>query len=458
MGRLINIIPKTFFSGKKIQNDFVDSSAGRKHINNEVRSSREKRITTTATCDQTKNEQNIFNPTHTCHQTAVSADQLSKEGATSDKMLEDAIKSFDKTILQVSAASENTIKVSSNKNEDLQEEINNLKRSFLYEKNTLIEKCELEKFELRENYEEEKSRLKRAFENERLELIKEIERKDKMLHELARVLKEEYGSNLDNYKKDLLTGLEHKAQTIVQLQTKMNSIIENLAKIVENNECHFKNLEEFQKLKSDQEEYTSLSKTLKSTATAASQLMFDKTDTITKSQWMNTNSQVVRLTRTHSNPETNTSFTTTETPPQVSVKTKSRSFLDDSDVVDMQFEMAEVYRKQKADLVKLFNSEKEEERARLQNEKKNFEKDVRIEYESRMSVERKGWQETIEDLEREIKILRYEREQMDHNYCIGMDEMRTEFEKEKQMIYRRYSDQQALIETKLKELNKSDTE
>ena len=70
-----------------------------------------------------------------------------------------------------------------------------------------------------------------------------------------------------------------------------------------------------------------------------------------------------------------------------------------------------------------------------------------------MSVERKAWQDTIEDLEREIKILKYEREQMDHNYCVGMDDMRTEFEKEKQVIYKRYSEQNALFELKLKEIS-----
>ena len=113
--------------------------------------------------------------------------------------------------------------------------------------------------------------------------------------------------------------------------------------------------------------------------------------------------------------------------------------------------MAEVYRQQKTLLVNLFNAEKEEERKRLCDEKKAFERDTRTEYDSRMSVERKAWQETIEDLEREINILRYEREQLDRNYCIGMDEMKTEFEVEKQQMYRRFSETQHLYEKKIKE-------
>ena len=63
---------------------------------------------------------------------------------------------------------------------ELQEQIRNMKRTFLFEQNHLMEGCELEKFELRESYEEEKTRLKKAFENEKTELLKEIERKDKM--------------------------------------------------------------------------------------------------------------------------------------------------------------------------------------------------------------------------------------------------------------------------------------
>ena len=94
---------------------------------------------------------------------------------------------------------------------------------------------------------------------------------------------------------------------------------------------------------------------------------------------------------------------------------------------------------------------------RLSKEKHTFERDVRSEYDSRMIVERKAWQETIEDLEREINILRYEREQLDRNYCLAMDEMKTEFEIEKQQMYRRFSETHNIYEKKIKEFLNSNT-
>lgn len=450
MGRLINIIPKTFFnSGKKtISNDFEGTHETKQQDLNEARNKSSTTAGEKHDHDDTNGERNNSPAKQMINSVDVTTnfEHWLLNGDTGPAQKVEMPGKSTEDVITVTT----DLDYPENDEKDLKDEINNLKRSFLYEQNALMEKCELEKFELRESYEEEKTRLKRAFENERLELIKEIERKDKMLHELAHVLKEEYENNLESYKNDLLIGLEHKAQLFVELQSKMSSIIENLSKIVENNDCHFRNLKEFQKLKSDQEEYNSLSKKLKLTS-ISNQSLFDNKE-INQSE-LDMKSQRLAITRTLSNPERNQAAFRDNAP-----REKSNSFQEENTVEDLQFEMAEVYRKQKAELVKLFNAEKEEERKRLQTDKKKFEKETRIEYESRMSVERKGWQETIEDLEREIKILKYEREQMDHNYCIGMDEMRTEFEKEKQLIYRRFSDQQAKIEMKLKEMNKSDTE
>merc|ERR1711962_1696307 len=95
----------------------------------------------------------------------------------------------------------------------------------------------------------------------------------------------------------------------------------------------------------------------------------------------------------------------------------------------IQHELAQAYRKQKSELMKLFSSEKEEYQNAINKDKDIFERETREEYIQRMAVERKAWQETIEDLERELAILKYERQQMDTNYCLGMDQLKTEFER-----------------------------
>ena len=50
------------------------------------------------------------------------------------------------------------------------------------------------------------------------------------------------------------------------------------------------------------------------------------------------------------------------------------------------------------------------------------------------------WQEKVKDYVSELAILRYERDKIDRNYCIGMDEMKTEFEKEKISLHKHYTD------------------
>jgi len=325
---------------------------------------------------------------------------------------------------------------------ELCDEIRNMKRAYLYQENNLNEKWEQEKVELREQYEEEKKRLKKAFENDKVELLKEIERKDKMLEKLAEVLKAQHQKNMDDYQ----SNMEEKWNNCVRIHTELNNFVEkaveNTQQIIMNNQNTFGNLDEFKRLQEHQEQMNALLKKVENSPL-----------TLTKDLSFNENALTeLSLVRSISEPigrPTEIEVVSTKT---LRDTKKSRSF-EQQDIHndDIQHEMAEVYRQQKTLLVNLFNTEKEEERKRLCDEKKTFERDTRTEYDSRMSVERKAWQETIEDLEREINILRYEREQLDRNYCIGMDEMKTEFEVEKQQMYRRFSETQHLYEKKIKE-------
>ena len=325
---------------------------------------------------------------------------------------------------------------------ELCDEIRNMKRAYLYQENNLNEKWEQEKVELREQYEEEKKRLKKAFENDKVELLKEIERKDKMLEKLAEVLKAQHQKNMDDYQ----SNMEEKWNNCVRIHTELKSFVdkavENTQQIIINNQNTFGNLDEFKSLQKHQEQMNALLiKVENSPLTLTKDLSFNENALTELSLVRSISEPIGRPTEMDA----------------VSTKTlrdtkKSRSF-EQQDIHndDIQHEMAEVYRQQKTLLVNLFNAEKEEERKRLCDEKKTFERNTRTEYDSRMSVERKAWQETIEDLEREINILRYEREQLDRNYCIGMDEMKTEFEVEKQQMYRRFSETQHLYEKKIKE-------
>eukprot|EP00111_Clytia_hemisphaerica_P024384 TCONS_00071944-protein len=322
--------------------------------------------------------------------------------------------------------------------DELQEQIRNMKRTYLFEQNHLMEGCELEKFELRESYEEEKTRLKKAFENEKTELLKEIERKDKMLEKLADVLKEQHQKDLEMYK----TKIEEEFNTKYILCEKFNktlqTAIENVQRIIQNNEQTFGNLHEF--------------KTLKECKTQMNDLILKKDSGVFNAQNETIGGGLIR---SISDP---TQQRRSEESAVVKCKlneTKARSFEYESrSDDDIQHEMADVYRKQKAELVKLFTAEKDEDRQRLRDEKERFEREVRTEYDSRMIVERNAWRDTIEDLEREINILKFEREQLDRNYCLGMDEMRTEFEVEKQQMYRRFSETQTMYQNKLRDFRK----
>lgn len=299
-------------------------------------------------------------------------------------------------------------------NEDFEAKLYHVERSFLFEQNNIIEKFEREKREIMEDSKEEKLRMKRAYENEKTELLKEIERRDKMLVELSKVLKEESEKKLGKQREEILNSFKDKIELFTLIESKMKIIVDNLHKVMENNEIASQNWHEYNQLRKEFDTFSSID--LRNYGNVCS-LLPDKTK------------------------ENNTQCTCGKQ----TESTTSGTF----DETSIQHELAQAYRKQKSELLKLFNSEKEEYDKKLSEEKHCFEKDVRLEYETRMSVERKAWQETIEDYEREISILKFERQQMDRNYCLGMDELKTEFEREKRMLHRSYSETHAEIKRSL---------
>ena len=103
------------------------------------------------------------------------------------------------------------------------------------------------------------------------------------------------------------------------------------------------------------------------------------------------------------------------------------------------FEVGEAFRKQKKELTEIFMKEKMHLEEEIKNNCLDYKKKLDREYEDRMKTEMKVWQETIKEYEREIGILRYQREQMDRNYCLEIDRLKLETEREKTEICAKYA-------------------
>ncbi len=105
---------------------------------------------------------------------------------------------------------------------------------------------------------------------------------------------------------------------------------------------------------------------------------------------------------------------------------------------DELHEVGEVFRKQKKELTEIFMEEKRILENQIQEECLEHKKKLDKEYEERVQAETQVWQETIKEYERDIAILRYERKQMDRNYCLEIDRLKLESEQEKVELCARY--------------------
>jgi len=321
----------------------------------------------------------------------------------------------------------------------IKEKIYHIERSFLYEQNSIVEKIEQEKFDIIENFRNEKKLLKKKHEREKLELLKEIERKDKILFHLKNIFQEEQDMKSKQNKTDLLTLMESKISAINTIEDKLKVFMKNLQTTVENNRDTLNGLHEFDDLKHEYETLSSIQ--ISQTELSLEVKAKSKDDKYSKDVTLKLN----RLINSNKN-STN----------QCACESAVVRLGNVVDETSIQHELAQAYRKQKSELLRLFNEEKNEFEKTISKKKVVFEKEVRTEYETRMIIERKAWQDTIEDYEREIAILKFEREQMDRNYCIGMDELKTEFEREKRSLHRSYSETHAELKRTL--INKTRTE
>lgn len=308
------------------------------------------------------------------------------------------------------------------------EKLFHLERSFLYEQNMIIEKFEKEKTEIIENFQDERKVIKSLHEREMLDLMREVERKNKMLFELANVYNEKLEFKVEEQKDVICKAIDDKKNIFDKIETLLQTVMRKLMKTVENNKKALSNIEELNELQVSYDEFIKMGVT-NPFLVSDHVFTYNENDCIIQ----DITKQIASMSNLKENGKV-----------QPCSSEQNRNIQDNDDTA-IQHELAQAYRKQKSELLRLFNEEKHQYETKIEKEKKQFEKDVRNEYEKRMSIERKAWQDTIEDYEREIAILKFEREQMDRNYCIGMDEMKTEFEREKRTLHRRYSETHAAL-------------
>jgi len=342
-------------------------------------------------------------------------------------------------------------------NKTMEMKLYELERYYLFEQNNTIDKYELEKAEMLSKHAEEKMSVKRAYEHDKDELLKEIERKDKMLFELTKILKEDYSNKLEKQKEECKNIIDNKERLFANVKAEIKRIVESLTKFFNNNEVNTESVSDFKHFLAEYDVF------LTSIADVDSQKESTKqqeraTETFLPCCEEETFLSEPRSVLTTLEPTDNKDVTYNKEPLNVKRKQTTHPKVVTRTLSDciglkneccrihaigdeaIQHELAQAYRKQKSELLRLFNSEKEEYKHAVNKDKDIFERETRAEYVKRMAVERKAWQETIEDYEREVAILKYERQQMDTNYCVGMDKMKTEFEREKNGIHRRYKE------------------
>ena len=436
MGKLLNIVPSNLFR-KKSDNE-TTKNLGTVDQNNDARQVRMPEREFVIDCKSSGSE------SEEQHEKTSTIVKTKSSLSTANKMPDNIMENLT--------------------HENVAEKFYNLERNYIFEQNNIMEKVQEEKSAMAESFKIEKLYMKRAFENEKMELLKEIERKDKMLFELAKVLKDEYKEKLEQEREKLLSS---KVNLLNNIEAKLKTIIHNLNKIFHNNENAFRNLDEFKTIKDEYDMFSSLTRGVSLPKISVGNTEYITVDTsqrsvVTSEDYSSEHAELDVVNDTLSELLINKLGISKENsrrepelnPPRCMCERDRGKQNGTIDETAIQHELAHIvnaYRKQKCELLKLFSGEKEEFEVKLTKEKKEFEKGIRLEYEFRMTVERKAWQETIEDYEREVAILKYEREQMDRNYCIGMDEMKDEFEKEKMTIHRKYSETHALLKRSLSE-------
>jgi len=291
---------------------------------------------------------------------------------------------------------------------NMEEKFKILERTFIFEQTNLIERCQREKQELLDLTNQERISLKRSFESEKTELLREIERQKSMVAKLSESLKTKRKQSIERNN-------EH------QFDRRMYQLFEEKLKAL------IQRVDNFLK---DSTENGQILHLLQSISMECNQLLSVSLDYKSRNRKISECEQNGDIEHCNDNSPGANKTKLSRTP--------SRQESIEIEESELQQEINRAYKRQKSELIQLFADEKRELEHKLDSDKIEFEAETRREYETRMLIERKAWQETIQDYEREVAILKYEREQMDRNYCIEMDNLKTEFEKEKLELHRQY--------------------
>ena len=278
-------------------------------------------------------------------------------------------------------------------------------RSRLLRQASLVEEFEREKEELVAKFAREKASLKRAYENEIKEYEAEVDRLkciiDCKMSEIESKYDDEYkkkGNRLrllfEIERKSLKRSVEEQMNLIAEVESELKRILKRLV-------IELKNYEP-SKCQSLENDLCSFN--------------INRSCVVWLREIFNENSE------------------------EVSLKCERRGRTEEalSAREDELFEVGEVFRKQKRELTEIFMKEKKYLEEEITNNCLEYKKKLDREYEERMKTEMQVWQETIKEYEREVGILRYQREQMDRNYCLEIDRLKLETEREKVEICAKY--------------------
>ena len=271
-------------------------------------------------------------------------------------------------------------------------------RSMLLKQASLMEEFEQEKEEMVAKFGREKTALKKAYENERKEYEAEIDKLRKIIEfkmsEIESKYEEEFKKKEDKRRimfemerKNLKHSVQEQMDLIAEVESEIKRILKRL--IIE--------LKKYEPSKCSMLENDLCSKKINESCVMWLKEIFNE----------NSNESCINFVE---NNEKKEKFGTRE---------------------DELFEVGEAFRKQKKELTDIFMKEKKHLEEEIKSNCLEYKKKLDREYEERVKTEMKVWQETIKEYEREIGILRFEREQMDRNYCLEIDKMKLETEKEK---------------------------
>lgn len=277
-------------------------------------------------------------------------------------------------------------------------------RSILLMQVSLLEEFEREKKEMRTRFAGEKAALKKAYENEIKDYADEVEKLRRIIEcrmsEIESKLEEQYKKKeekekvaLETERKSLKLSIQEQMDLIADVESEIKRILKRL--LIE--------LKKYEPEKCSSLENDLCSSNLKESCVMYLKKIFDEEKG---------NKQME----------------------EGKVIAKDKIEAREAEL----YEVGEAFRKQKKELTEIFMKEKKHLEDEIERNCLEYKKKLDKEYEERMSREMRVWQETIKEYEREVGILRFEREQMDRNYCVEIDRLKLETEKEKVEICAKY--------------------